>query len=222
MKPDINWNAINTVLLDLDGTLLDLYFDNYFWQEYLPEQWGKINGMDADIAKSQLRRWYAQEAGTLSWYCLDFWTERLNFDVFGLKQDVKHLIKTRPYTEPFLEKLQTANYELIMVTNAHQKLVKMKMERTGIGVFFDHIVSAHEFGYAKEEPKFWKILQSRFSFDCNKTVLIDDNLVVLRTARKFGIQHLLSIAKPDSSGCERDTAEFCPVYSFNDIIFDLA
>ncbi|HBT55971.1 MAG TPA: haloacid dehalogenase, partial [Pseudomonas sp.] len=32
----LNWNAIDTVLLDMDGTLLDLHFDNHFWLEHMP------------------------------------------------------------------------------------------------------------------------------------------------------------------------------------------
>ena len=87
----------------MDGTLLYLYFDNYFWQEYLPEQWGKLNGMGAESAKSQLKTWYEKESGTLSWYCLDFWTDRLQFDVFTLKENVEHLIKIRPHAEDFLK-----------------------------------------------------------------------------------------------------------------------
>ena len=30
------WMRVETVLLDLDGTLLDLAFDNYFWRERVP------------------------------------------------------------------------------------------------------------------------------------------------------------------------------------------
>jgi len=32
----INWSEIDTILLDMDGTLLDLNFDLHFWMEYLP------------------------------------------------------------------------------------------------------------------------------------------------------------------------------------------
>lgn len=32
----IAWKEIDTVLLDMDGTLLDLNFDNHFWKEFVP------------------------------------------------------------------------------------------------------------------------------------------------------------------------------------------
>ena len=219
MKPDINLSTIKTVLLDMDGTLLDLYFDNYFWQEYLPVHWGKLNNMTPDKAKAQLKMWYEKEAGTLSWYCLDFWTDRLDFNVLELKEDVEHLIQYRPHAENFLQRLHDSNCSVIMVTNAHQDLIKMKADKTNIDIFFNKIISSHAVGYAKEEQAFWKKIQSELQFNFDDTVLIDDNLTVLRAAKEFGLENLLTIAKPDSQNPEQETAEFIAIRSFQDVIF---
>jgi len=216
IKHTFDWNTIDTVLLDMDGTLLDLYFDNYFWLEYLPQNWGAINGLDTSAAKEQLTARYKQEKGTLSWYCLDFWSRQLDMDVLQLKYDVEHLIQFRPYAREFLTWLKKLNKQIVMVTNAHQKLIAMKHERTGIEDYFDQIICAHDLGFPKEEIEFWQTLDKVVKFTKTRTVLIDDNLTVLRAAREHGIDHLLSIAQPDSNSPNQDTGEFTAIHCFKE------
>src|SRR5215831_5340508 len=47
------WDLIDTVLLDLDGTLLDLAFDNYFWREVIPAAYAISNSISIDAARAQ-------------------------------------------------------------------------------------------------------------------------------------------------------------------------
>lgn len=210
----VEWDKIDTVLLDMDGTLLDLYFDNYFWQEYLPVKWGELHDLTPVAAKQKLTPRFESKAGTLSWYCLDYWTEQLNIDVFALKADVEHLIAIRPHVEEFLSFLKESEKSIILVTNAHQKLIALKMEKTGIDRYFDKIFCAHGLGAPKEDSDFWRKLNEELSFAGEKTILIDDNQTVLRTARDYGIRHLLTIAKPDSHAPEQQVDEFVAVTSF--------
>jgi 5'-nucleotidase len=37
MVPEFDWREIDTVLLDMDGTLLDLEFDSHFWLSLVPQ-----------------------------------------------------------------------------------------------------------------------------------------------------------------------------------------
>jgi len=214
----INWNDVDTILLDMDGTLLDLYFDNYFWQEYLPMHWGEKRGLDVEAAKRELIPRFKSMEGTLSWYCLDFWSQELKIDVLQLKVDIEHLIQVRPSVPEFLEVLVSRNKTPVMVTNAHQDLITMKLEKTGIGKYFREIISSHRLGAPKEETEFWHKLNQDMKFNPARTLLIDDNLTVLRTARAYGISNLFSIARPDSQAPVRNTEEFMAIHDFRDLM----
>ena len=213
----IIWNEIDTVLLDMDGTLLDLHFDNYFWREYLPQKWGELNQMDTASAKKQLVPQFYSMAGTLSWYCLDHWSEHLGMDILALKADVGHLIRERPDTIGFLQFLAATGKQKALVTNAHQGLINMKLERTRLGQHFEHVICAHDLGFPKEDMQFWGKLQTVFPFDAARTLLIDDNYSVLRSAQGYGIRHLLTIAQPDSKQPRREGGEFPAIESFLEI-----
>ena len=216
----INWDEIETVLLDMDGTLLDLHFDNFFWQEYLPEYWGQLNGMDIDAANIALMAKFKSMEGTLAWYCLDYWSDELQLDVFKLKYDVEHLIKTRPNAEKLLSRLNEMGKDVVLVTNAHEKILEVKMDKTGLKKYFNLVISAHALGSPKEHQAFWESLSNSFQFSPKKTLFIDDSLVVLQAAQDYGIGHLLSIAKPDSHQPARTSMEVFPINDFRELFSD--
>ena len=214
----IDWDNIQYVLLDMDGTLLDLHFDNHFWQEVIPQRYAADRGLDVVTARRLLTPIFRRNEGSLNWYCLDFWTRELNIDIAVLKRDVAHLIAVRPHVIAFLDALRAAAKRSILVTNAHPKSLALKLERTRLGTHLDAIVSAHEIGHPKEEPAFWDRLQQRQPFVAENSLLIDDNLAVLRAARHYGIRHLLAVHRPDTRRPPRDTAEFAALHDFSDIL----
>ncbi|OUS28249.1 haloacid dehalogenase [Gammaproteobacteria bacterium 45_16_T64] len=214
----IDWDHIDTVLLDMDGTLLDLYFDNHFWLEHLPAHYAEIHNINLASAKAQLYEQFKEHQGTLNWYCLDFWSETLNIDVAALKQDVAHLISPRPNAVTFLQNIRASGRRAILVTNAHRKSLELKLKHTEIEDHLDIIISSHDFGLPKEDMLFWDVLARETPYDERKTLLIDDSLAVLRSAKLAGIGHTLAIMKPDSKKPIIDTQEFVSLDCFSSIM----
>lgn len=210
------WARIDTVLLDMDGTLLDLHFDNFFWQQVIPRQYALTRGLDVFTAQNILRPLFDRAAGHLNWYCVDYWTRELQLDISQLKNAHADLIQIKPDAQGFLEKLRHAKKQTVLVTNAHQKSLALKLQRTQLHRWLDIIVSAHEVGLAKENPNFWSHLRASHWFDPERTLLIDDNLSALRSAARSGIRYLYAIAQPSSRAPRVDTGEFPAIISFRE------
>jgi putative hydrolase of the HAD superfamily len=214
----IDWQRIDTVFLDMDGTLLDLNFDTYFWLEHVPQRYAEKHGVPLEEAKQQLMVRYQSLLGTINWYSIDYWSEELELDIALLKEEVDHLIAVHPFVTDFLDAVRTAGKKVWLVTNAHMKSLELKMDRTRLGGHFDRLVCAHDFGLPKEDPAFWESLQHLESYQPERTLLVDDSLPVLRSARQYGIGWLLAVYEPDSQQPRRDVAEFDAIETFRDIL----
>jgi HAD superfamily hydrolase (TIGR01509 family) len=213
----ICWDHIDTVLLDMDGTLLDLYFDNYFWMEYLPQRFAEAKHISLDESKTQLFAQFSQHRGTLNWYCLDFWSHHTGLNIVQLKKDVEHLIGLRPNAITFLEKVQQSGRQAVLVTNAHRDSLNLKLEHIPMAPHFDAIFSSHDFGLPKEDLNFWSRLKEVMHYDASRTLLIDDSLAVLRSAKRAGIRYTLGVLQPDSQQSSMDTEEFIGLDCFSTI-----
>ncbi len=214
----IDWRQIQDILLDMDGTLLDLHYDNHFWQEIVPLRYSQSRGLDVVTAKAVLNPLFRRREGSLDWYCLDYWSRELKIDIAKLKEEAAHLIAIHPHVIEFLDALRAAGRRTALVTNAHPKSLALKLERTRLGDHLDAIVSAHDIGHPKEAAAFWEHLHRRRPFAAERTLLIDDNLAVLRAARHYGIKHLLAVRRPDTRRPPRETGEFSGLRDFRDLL----
>lgn len=217
--PTFSWQDIDTVLLDMDGTLLDKYFDDYFWEHFVPEVFAVANNLTPEQARSILLGRYQQVESTLQWTDLDYWSEQLGLDIPELKCRIDHLIQVHPYVIDFLSFINSLGKEVHLVTNAHSKTLAIKLRKTSIGPYFSRIICAEEVGEAKEQPVFWTKLEKMLGFSKERTLLADDTAKVLHSARQYGMAHLIYVARPSSRKSVCYSPDFPSISYFNELIF---
>jgi putative hydrolase of the HAD superfamily len=193
------WDAIRTVCLDMDGTVLDLSFDNFFWLDALPRHWGERHGVPAEQAIRELHARFDAKRGTLDWYCIDHWSEELDFDIAALKAALGGHIRYLPGAVEFLGAVRGLGKRMLLTTNAHPISLAVKEQRTGLARHFDELVSSHEFGVPKESPDFWKRLAASHAVDPAATLFVDDSATVIHAARTAGVRAVYQVLQPDST-----------------------
>ncbi len=214
----LDWSKISTVLLDMDGTILDLHFDNHFWLHHLPQRYSESANITLLQAKKKLVEHYEKVSGTIDWYCLDYWAEQTELSITELKREVQHLIQLRDDAHDFLIALKESGRQIILVTNAHPDSLSLKIERTQLDKYFDTLYSTHEFGVTKESQQLWQRLQEKQPFELSTTLFVDDSINILDSAKLFGIEHLLAVANPDSKKPSRIIDNYDSVTDFRELI----
>lgn len=173
------------------------------------------------MAEMELQPLFERNAGQLQWYCLDFWSAELKLPVRELKLETAHLIALRPDADTFLAAIKQAGKRVILITNAHRDSLSLKLERIELAPYFERLISSHDYGLAKENPQFWDALQADIGFDPTRSLFIDDTLPILRSAKAYGVNHLLAVKEPDSKKGAKDTGEFEAVDNYRDLIAGL-
>lgn len=215
------WKNIHTVLLDMDGTLLDLHFDNHFWLEHVPKRLSEKHNISLQAAKDIMAVETQQVMGTLSWYCLDFWAEKLDIDIIEAKREIEHLISIREDSLPFIDALKASGRDVILVTNAHPDSLSLKVEHTQLNNHIDQLISTHEFSVTKESQVLWQRLQAKLGFNPEHTLFVDDSLGILKAAQDFGIKHLLAVSNPDSRQPARKISEFPSIQDYRFLLDEI-
>jgi putative hydrolase of the HAD superfamily len=202
----------------MDGTLLDKYFDDYFWEHLLPEKYAEKKNITFGTAKKELLAKYKTHEGTLNWTDIDFWSREVDIDIPALKEQIQHLIEVHPHVEAFLKMLKQRKKKVFLVTNAHYKVLDIKLKKTRIGRYFDATVTSFEIGYPKEMQEFWEKAEKRLGFTKEHTLFIDDTKAVLRAAKEFGIKYILYKSYSSSRAEKGISPEFSALEDFKELI----
>jgi len=205
-RPD--WTAIDHVLLDMDGTILDLAFDNYFWMELVPQRYAQARGLSVEDALAELAPQFRAIEHTLPWYCTDHWSRVTGLNLRQLKEEVRERVAFIGGSLAFLRAIKASGRPLWLVTNAHRDSWEVKLDQVGLRPMFDAIVSSHDYGAPKEDPRFWAALQDQHPFARERALFADDSLPVLRAARDYGVGHIVAMRRPDSTRPPREISEF--------------
>ena len=199
MTFNIDWSEIDDVLLDMDGTLLDLHFDATFWLNNIHFIVSSITKESMESIRERFLEELKSKEGTLSWYCTDYWSDFFKCDVIEAKKHLRHLIRFRPHALDFLKKLQSTRLRTLIVTNAHRDVINLKLDVVPLKTLVDGIVSSHDFGVAKEHPDFWTKLFQFLRIDPRRSIFIDDSPKVLDAANNAGIAQVIEIRHPNLS-----------------------
>jgi 5'-nucleotidase len=195
-KPD--WAHIETVLLDLDGTLLDLAYDNHFWNEIVPVAYAAAHSTTVAAARTEIAPWFRACEGTLPWYCIEHWSRELRLDIEALKRANTERIAWLPGAKDFLLRVRAAGKRVVLLTNSHPQVLRIKDEKTGVLGYFDAAFSSHQFGVPKEAARFWEAVRAVEPFDVQRSLFADDSPAVLRAAQSAGIRWVYGVRRPDS------------------------
>ena len=217
--PRFSWSDIDTVLLDMDGTLLDKYFDDFFWEKFVPLTFAREKGVTVAEAEKTLLQKYRSVESTLQWSDLHFWSDQLDLDIFELKCKVDHLINVHPFVVDFLEFARKNGKRLCLITAAHPLSLGLKLRKTEIGHLFHEITCIDEVGLPKEDPKFWDELKKILYFDPSRTLFADDTEKVLISAELHGIRQLIYVARPSSRKPIAFSEKFPSIVYFNELMF---
>lgn len=207
-RATLDWSAIDTVFLDMDGTLLDLRYDNWFWGEHVPEHFARRHGLTLDEARARLEPKFRAVQGTMDWYCIDYWSDALDMDIAAIKRASLGAVGYLPGAEEFLTRLEASGRRRVLVTNAHPTTLALKSERALLMRWFDACYSTHAFKVPKEHAEFWPRLAETERFDPRRSLFVDDSLPVLDAARSFGIAWLRAVRRPDSSRPAQNTGSY--------------
>lgn len=132
---------LKVVSFDVVGTLMDSYYENYVWNEVIPQLYARKRNINIEEAKDHVLREYDQIGRKdIRWYLPEFWFNHFNLNEEPTEVFRSHTDKIQFYPEvsSVLENL-SQKYDLIIVSGTTRSIIEIMIEK--FRHYFKHIYS---------------------------------------------------------------------------------
>ena len=151
----LNWDRIDDVLIDMDGTLLDRHFDNFFFEEDLPRRYVAMQGLSFDASRGTVNGDVPVGGRELAWTDLHYSSGRVGIDVVAMHLSQLTLIGFLLGAEDFLKAVRIKGKRRA-ATNAHEAGVAVKSAKTGLDRYVGSDRRRVRSGLSQDEmPEYW-------------------------------------------------------------------
>lgn len=177
---------IRGAIFDVDGTLLDsMGIWDTIGEDYLRslgyEPREKLNEKFRTMSIREAAQYYISEYGvplTVEEICcqVNGWIERFYREEAQLK----------PGVSAFVKRLYDAGVKLAIATATDDFLVEAALRRCGVMEYFSRLITCTHVNQGKNRPDVYRAAMESIGSDRTNTVVLEDSLKALRTARNDG------------------------------------
>jgi len=188
---------VRFVSLDLDGTIVNRDYVDYFWLELVPTLYAERHGLSLEEAKKEVQRQY-DEIGPkdLRWYNPQYWFQRFGLDSGMLSWALEEAGRfVKPYRDAleFVEAAQ-GKAQLVLSTSASREFIGIVFARVPeLAPVFTHVFSStSDFSLPGKPPEFYKAVLKQLEAEPSELVHAgDDEEADYRIPATLGIRAFL-------------------------------
>ena len=205
---------IKCAVFDFDGTLFDsMYVWDRAGEDYL-RSLGKEPGPNVredmrTMSLAQCAAYFKRE------YTLPFSEEEI---ADGINRTVEghyfHDVLPKPGAAAFLEELRGNGGRMCLATATDRYQVEAALKRCGLECYFDAVFTCGEVGRGKDFPDIFRAAMAHFGADRQNTVVFEDALHAVRTARAdgFPVAAVYDASEKDQEEIRRLANVYIPDY----------
>ena len=167
---------INAVIFDIDGVLLDSLF---IWKELgrrfiVKHGYTPVPDMDEILFSMSMEQGAAWLKDT--------------FSLENSEEEIIQEVKAKPGAEALLQRINKLGIPAVAATSSPREHVRKALERNHLLPYLKEIYTTSEIGESKYSPKIYLTAAKSLNSSPNGTLVVEDSLYALITARDAGFQ----------------------------------